>query len=71
MVAIYPVSSFNSRKAHSEAVSLGSISPDGTSIVTVSRGGRNCFCKSSSGPLGWVRMATTPTPSVLEEVGRV
>lgn len=34
-------------------------------------GGRNCFCNKSSGPDGFCRIATIPTPSIREFFGRV
>ena len=67
----YPVSSFNSLTALSSAVSPSSTRPAGTSITTLLMGGRNCFCNKSSGPDGFCRIATIPTPSTGEFLGRV
>ena len=67
----YPVSSLNSRTALSAALSPSSTSPAGTSITTFPTGGRNCFWRTSSGPVGFARMATIPTPSMGEDLGRV
>lgn len=41
----YPVSSFSSLTAASSAVSPASIRPAGISMMTLSIGGRYCFCK--------------------------
>lgn len=62
----YPVSSLSSRTAHSSAVSPASTKPAGISMVTISIGGRYCFCSNSSGPDGLERMVTMPTPSIAE-----
>jgi len=50
---VYPVSSFNSLTAASSAVSPASTKPAGTSIVTFSTGGLNCFCRRISGPVAY------------------
>jgi hypothetical protein len=69
---VYPVSSFNSRRAHSSAVSPSSIRPAGTSMHILSIGGRNCFCnKMRGGELAGSKMATMPTPSISLLAGRV
>lgn len=67
----YPVSSLNSLTALSPAVSPSSTSPAGTSMTTLLIGGRNCFWRTNSGPVGLERMATMPTPSMGEFLGRV
>lgn len=69
---VYPVSSFNSLKAHSSAVSSSSMRPAGTSMHILSIGGRNCFCRRMRGGefSGW-RIATMPTPSMGVFLGRV
>lgn len=73
-VAMYPVSSLSSLMADVPASSPSSINPDGTSMVTLSIGGRNCFCSNSDGPdfdFGSLSIATTPTPSRFVFFGRV
>lgn len=68
----YPVSSFNSLSAHSSAVSPSSMRPAGTSMQTLSIGGRNCFWRRiRGGELAGSRMATIPTPSMGLLAGRV
>ena len=52
-IPTYPVSSLNSLTALSSACSPSSTRPAGTSITTLLIGGRNCFCKRSSGPEGF------------------
>ena len=70
---VYPVSSINSLNAHSSAVSPSSINPAGTSMVTASMGGRNCFCRRMEGGLPSLdsTMAAMPTPSMVVFLGRV
>ena len=70
-IPIYPVSSLNSLIALSSGLSPSSTRPAGTSITTLLIGGRNCFCNKSSGPDGFWRIATMPTPSIGESLGRV
>lgn len=40
-------------------------------MTTLSIGGRYCFCRSSSGPVAWLRIVTIPTPSISQLGGRV
>lgn len=40
-------------------------------MQTLSIGGRYCFCRSNSGPLGFSSMATMPTASIKLFDGRV
>lgn len=40
-------------------------------MQTLSIGGRCCFCRSNSGPLGFSKMATMPTASIKLFDGRV
>lgn len=59
-----PVSSLNSLTAHSSGDSPASIRPEGTSMTTLLRAGRNCFCRSRCVPVGRERRARIPTPSI-------
>ena len=47
----YPVSSYNSRKAHVSSDSFGLTRPAGTSIHTAFNGGRYCFSRSRRGAI--------------------
>lgn len=67
----YPVSSLSSLTAACSAVSPSSTKPAGTSMQIWSMGGRYCFCRMISGPVGFSRMATMPTPSMSPDLGRV
>lgn len=39
--------------------------------MTLLIGGLNCFCRMISGPLALLRIATMPTPSMVEFLGLV